>query len=244
MYSTSLDRPQAGASLHRRRPAAPLGRILAALTAAAGLLLSPPSQAAGGHHAVDDATMLEPGQCQVEAWLEQGRGRQLQHVGPACHVYGLELGLNLDRHTARGEPGLRSAGAQLKWARELQPGLSWGLVWSATWQSASPHHAGQALLLPLSWAPRDDLSLHVNLGRDFHRRAPDRNRHGLAVEWLPTPRWQGLVEYWGDGLQTHHRLGLRHVVNDMLSIDLSRAQPRGQARDAWWSLGLNWALAR
>ncbi|MDM4767115.1 hypothetical protein [Pelomonas sp. SE-A7] len=202
-------------------------------------------QAAGGHHAVDDAAMLGPGQCQLEAWLERGHhAYRAQHLGPACHVQGLELGLNLDRLARAGDTALRSAGLQLKWARELQPGLGWGLVWGTTWQSASPRHAGQSLLLPVSWTPLEQLTIHLNVGRDFHARAPDHDRHGVALEWQPLPRWQGLLERWHDGVSLHHRFGLRHTVSEAWSIDLSRARTHAAAGAAWWSLGLNWSFDR
>ena len=211
---------------------------------AAGLLCPVHGQAAGGHHAVDDASILDPGQCQVEAWLEQGRQRELQHVGPACHLLGLEFGLNVDRYTTKGEPVSRSGGPQIKWAQELQTGLSWGFVWSATWQSTSPGFAGQALVLPLSWSPREGLTMHVNVGRDFHRQTADQGRYGIALEWQPTSKWQGLIEHWDDGVRAQHRFGVRHLLNESLSVDISRAQPRGAPREAWWSLGLNWAFSR
>ena len=203
-----------------------------------------PAQAAGGHHAVDDAAIVAPGQCQAELWVEQADGRRLEHVGPACRFGGVELGFNLDRGRLSGEPGLRSGGPQLKWAGELMPALSIGVVWSGTWQSARPHGAGQSLLIPLTWAPRDDVVIHLNLGRDLRRQAADLTRRGAALEWSPHPQWQGLAEWFDDGLRTHRRLGLRHLVSERLSLDLSRAAPVGQARDAWWTVGLNWAFAR
>ena len=57
------------------------------------------AHAAGGHHAVDDAAILEPGECQVETWADRERGgdRTLVHVGPACRIGPLEIGVNLDR---------------------------------------------------------------------------------------------------------------------------------------------------
>lgn len=214
------------------------------LVAAAALLCPVAGHAAGGHHAVDDAAIVDPGRCQVETWLEHGRQHRLQHVGPACHLLGVELGVNLDRSVTQGEPVLRGAGLQIKWAQDMQPGFSWGWVWSATWQNTAPRFAGQSLLLPLSWSPREDLTVHVNLGRDVLRRAADRSRYGVALEWQPTAQWQGLIEHWDDGLRAQHRLGVRHLLSDALSLDLSRAQPRGAAREAWWSLGLNWTFAR
>ncbi|MCH7344301.1 hypothetical protein LZ017_13030 [Pelomonas sp. CA6] len=232
------------AGSHRPTFAGLFRLLLALMATAAGVLLPWPSQAAGGHHGIDDAALLEPGQCQLETWIEQGRQRQLQHLGPACHWLGLEWGLNLDRYAPRGNPVVRSAGLQLKWAQALRPGLSWGIVWAANWQSGSPRFAGQSLLLPLSWTPREDLALHLNAGRDFNRGEPDRPRYGLALEWQPSARWQGLVEQWHDGQQTRRRVGLRHLIDASLSVDLSRAQALGATHDAWWSLGLNWVFAR
>jgi hypothetical protein len=214
------------------------------LLAAAWLALQGTAQAAGGHHAVDDAAILEPGQCQTELWLEQADGRRLEHVGPACRLGSVEVGLNLDRGRLSGAPGLRSGGPQLKWAGELTPTLSIGAVWSATWQSVRPHLAGQSLLIPLTWAPRDDVAIHLNLGRDLRHQATDLTRRGVALEWLPHPQWQGLAEWFDDGQRTHRRLGLRHLVSEQLSLDLSRAAPVGQGRDAWWTVGLNWTFAR
>ena len=202
------------------------------------------SQAAGGHHAVDDASILQPGQCQLETWVEQSPGRQLQHAGPACHLVGLEFGLNLDRNSTRDERTTHSIGPQLKWARELQPGLSWGLVWTATWLNGAPGDTVHSVLMPITWSPRSDLTVHVNAGRDFSRRAPSRNRHGIALEWQPTLQWQGIIERWNDGTQANNRIGLRLLCNDKISVDLSRARPQSARPEAWWSLGMNWSFSR
>jgi hypothetical protein len=45
---------------------------------------------------------MEVGQCQFETWLEDGREHHLQHLGPACRVGAVELGLNLDRYNLAG----------------------------------------------------------------------------------------------------------------------------------------------
>ena len=80
-----------------RRRAARQRTTLAALTSSLAAVSS--AQAAGGHHAVDDAALLEPGQCQVETWFdhELGGERRLLHVGPGCRVGAVEFGLNFDR---------------------------------------------------------------------------------------------------------------------------------------------------
>lgn len=214
---------------------------LAGLASLAGLLMLPlGAGAAGGHHAVDDAAIVEPGQCHLEAWAEQSRAHRLQHLGPACHVLGVEAGLNLDRDAA----GAHGAGLQLKWARALQPGLDASLVWATGWQAGETRFAGQMLLLPLSWAPRDDLALHLNLGREFRPHGTDAGRYGAALEWRVAARWQALAEWWRDALGPQRRLGLRYAAGERVSIDLSHARAPDASRSAWWTLGLNWVTDR
>ncbi|NCT83958.1 MAG: hypothetical protein GXC94_12475 [Comamonadaceae bacterium] len=228
---------------------APLRRTLASLdarlaiawlAALAGLLLPLGGWAAGGHHAVDDAAILEPGQCHLEAWAEAAGGHRLQHLGPACHVLGVEAGLSLEHDAV----GVQGAGLHLKWARALQPGLDVGLVWAAGWQSGETRFAGQTLLLPLSWVPHDDLVLHLNLGREFRPHGADVGRYGAALEWRVAPRWQALAEGWRDARGPQRRLGLRYAAGERVSVDLSRAQAQAASRSAWWTLGLNWAVGR
>lgn len=214
------------------------------LAALALLLTCGPGHAAGGHHAVDDATMLEPGQCQVEAWTERQAGDQLQHFGPACHLFGLEAGLHLDRNVTahRSAPG--TSGLQLKWAREAHPGLAYGLLWTADWQNGAAGAATQAVVLPLTWQWAETLALHVNVGREFRPHAATLKRQGVALEWQPSPHWQVLAEAWRDATPLHRRVGLRYVVSDNLCIDLSRATARGGEGPPRWALGLNWAFSR
>ena len=73
-----------------------LGRVsvLASLCMAASF----GARAAGGHFDVDDATIVNPGRCQVEAWITRvpAEAATVFHVGPACRVGPVEIGLNFD----------------------------------------------------------------------------------------------------------------------------------------------------
>lgn len=221
-----------------------LPRALMTATGLVGELLPFAGHAAGGHHAVDDASTLDPGQCQVEVWTEQAPGHQLQHVGPTCQAWGMEIGLNLERNANRAAPTQRSAGFQLKWAREVAPGFSLGAIWAAGWQSGSPRFTGHAVLVPLSWNPREDLALHLNLGLDLPSQAASVRHYGVALEWQPSEHWQGLLEAWRDGLGPQDRVGLRYLFSERLSVDLSRARAIRSTGASWWTLGLNWAFDR
>jgi len=214
----------------------------------ASLLLPFPCLAAGGHHAVDDAVIAVPGQCTLELWAERSGTdrRQLQHAGVGCHVMGLEAEINGDRETTRSASTLHLHALQLKWATDLQPRLSIGLVGALRWQDQTPR-AQRSLLMPLSWTPRDDLAFHLNLGRTFASGAPDRTQRGAAVAWQMTAGWQFLAEVFHDGTRPLKRLGLRHDIDERLSLDLSIA--RGNAvgsapRETWWTGGLNWTFGQ
>lgn len=230
----------------RPRPerAARLSPLASLLGLCAGLSLSAASQAAGGHHAVDDAAILEAGQCQLETWLESAPGRKLQHLGPACQVLGVELGGSLERSSLGAEPPQRSAALQLKWATEVRPGLSLGAIWSPGWELAPTRTASRLLLGLLSWAPHADWALHLNLGRDLHAEAKQARRYGAALEWQASAQMQFLAESWRDALGSQRRLGVRYSFAPQLTLDLSRAQASEPLRPAWWTLGLSWTFER
>lgn len=231
-------------ALPTRRPFATPARPRRQLALYAALLLPATSHAAGGHHAVDDAAILDVGECQVETWVERQAGDQLLHLGPACRVLGMEAGLHVDRIRLGRQTAPGVAGVQLKWAQELQPGLSVGALWSADWQHGSPGQASQILLLPLTWQPHATLALHLNIGREFRPQAADRTRHGLALEWQPNAQWQLLAEQWRDAVEPQRRLGLRFFATERLSLDVSRATRLCAQRPARWALGVNWSFAR
>ncbi|WP_067278114.1 hypothetical protein [Mitsuaria sp. 7] len=219
--------------------------LLALLT---GLLLPFHAFAAGGHHAVDDAAIVDSGQCNLELWAERANldRRQLQHAGLGCNLSGVEVGLNADRETARGASSLHMHGVQLKWATGLRPQLSIGLVTALGWQDQTPR-AQQSLLVPLTWTPREDLAIHLNLGRTLLRHADDRTQRGIAVEWQMTQDWQGLSEYFHDGRRPLTRLGLRRTLSDRLTLDLSFAKTTATARapkEGWWTIGANWTFGQ
>jgi len=226
------------------RPACRAGRVL---LVSAGLLATAFSvRAAGGHHAVDDAALIEPGQCQVETWAdrEQGGARTLLHVGPACRVGPVELALNLDRTHLSGTGAVITAGPQLKWATPLGKSVSVGLVVFATGQEGAPNYLGSAVVLPVTWQASETWLVHVNAGRDLRHHAGDDNRAGAAVEWMPSQVLSFVAERFRESRRNFTRAGARWTVDPALSIDLSRARSLHAGVPAWWTLGFNWTFAR
>lgn len=215
---------------------APLGWPLLA-----GLAPWAACQAAGGHFAVDDAAVLEPGQCQVESWRESSRVLRGWHLGPACRVGPFEAGLNLERHDLPAGATRQLVGPQLKWARDLSPAWAIGAVWSANRQSpveaGAPRFQGQQWLGLLTWRPDPMWQVHANQGWARAPGGPLVARTGLAVETQWTPRWSSTAEWFDDRQAPLMRVGLRHQFNAQWSLDVGRARIRGEG--VRWTVGLN-----
>lgn len=216
-------------------------RRLAAVTA---LAAATAAWGAGGHHAVDDASILDEGDCKVESWFSRGGGERLLHAATGCRTGPVELSAGADYARADGSSAT-GYGLQAKWATELAPGVSVGVLLGPGWQArVRPRYQGSTVLALATWAPRDDLSLHFNAGRDFLHRADDEARYGASVEWAPQADWTLVLERFR-AEQTHFvRAGARWAVREGWSIDLSRAQRLGGPGFSSWTWGVTWEFAR
>ncbi len=226
-----------------RRPRTALAHIRTCIAFAA-LCWAAAAQAAGGHHAVDDAAILDPGLCKLEAWLTGARVERAAHAGGGCRIGPVEL--NAASEYARdGGPSQTNSGLQAKWATELAPGLSAGLSAAGDWQAhVRPRHQGASLAALLTWAVRDDLALHANLGRDFVHGGADQNRSGVAAEWTARPGWSIVAERYAADRTQFVRAGVRWCVSDAWSIDFSRAQRLRGPSASNWTLGTTWQFER
>ncbi len=201
------------------------------------------SLAAGGHFAVDDAAILEPGQCQLETWFdrETERAQRLLHVGPACRLGAVEVGLNIDRVRQGTSSTSTILAPQVKWALALTEQIGIGLIGVANAQDRSPRYLGSTLVVPVSIQVSEQWLVHVNVGRDFRAEQTDGNRAGAALEWAPNAIVSVIGEHFREDGATHRRLGGRWNLTQATSLDLSRAQSLGARPPAWWTLGLNTA---
>jgi hypothetical protein len=201
-------------------------------------------RAAGGHFAVDDATILDVGQCQVETWVERGdRASSLLHVGPACRVGPFELGVNADRVQLRDRGPQTPVGPQIKWAAPVDERVSVGFVALAGWQGAAPHYAGATLYAASSARVASSLLANVNLGRDWFRDAAHTwPRGGVSLEWQTAPEWVLIGERFRQAGGDFARLGLRWQESAAISVDLSRAHGVASTPGGSWTIGLNWTF--
>jgi len=201
--------------------------------------------AAGGHHAVDDAAITDPGGCKVETWWTAAHDSdRLLHAGGGCRVGPVELNAAGEHaHDAGGSQSTSSL--QMKWATEVAPGFSAGLSLAASWQAhAQPRHQTDTLVTLFTWAVRDDLALHLNLGRDFNHADADQNRGGVSAEWRAQPNWSVVAERYLDGGTHFVRAGVRWAVSEGWNIDLSRAQRLRGPADSNWTVGATWQFQR
>jgi hypothetical protein len=97
-----------------------------------------------------------------------------------------------------------------------------------------PRFDSTTLLGLVSWSPREDLDLHLNLGREFIHRGGSRARWAIAPEWHVRKNLSLLAErYVIDG--THFVRGtLRWDVGQGWELEAGRAvRLRGPEPSRW-----------
>lgn len=213
----------------------------------AGAALLAVSARAGGHFDVDDAGTLDPGQCQYETWYGRAGPEPVTdfHVGPACRVGPVELGLNLDRFRAAGEPNAFAIGPQIKWTwfgQAPDARFSGAVSAGATRDRTHRGKPGRQLVFPFTWRVADSLQVHANLGADWVPVSGARTaRGGLGTEWALNERVSLLAERnLAFGLWTS-RVGARVSLTPLVSIDLSTSQTSrsGPGHTRGFFVGLN-----
>ena len=191
--------------------------------------------AAGGHFDVDDATVLAPQRCQVEFWVLRGEAARLGHLGPACRVGTVELGLTLERLSEDTQLDT-IVGGQAKWVAPLAPQIDIGLVAAASRDTTRGINLWTAYV-PLTWSVGETVVLHANLGLDWLGQRGQSTRLGIAGEWTMDARVSLLAERFRlfDALAT--RGGMRVALGENANVDFSGARLSGSGR--WiWGLGL------
>jgi hypothetical protein len=150
--------------------------------------LAAASTHAGGQFDVDDARILDPGHCQYELWMNRVPSEKatLWHLGPACRVGPIELGLNIDDLAVDGRH-TQLAGPQLKWTffgSAPEATLAAALALSAVFASPQGGHAGGQFVVPVTWQATDALQVNFNLGIDWlPGSGASTIRSGLNGEW-------------------------------------------------------------
>ena len=196
--------------------------------------------AAGGHFDVDDASVLDVGHCQYEAWLARSPARSatLLHVGPACRVGPVELGATFDRTQHTREAGTW-LGTQLKWVVDpLIDRFSIGAAWNVAFDVTNRGRPAHTLYVPATWWAAERLWIHANAGIDWSPSGERMRRLGASVEWAATDIVTLIAERVTFSRDRTVRFGMRLSLNDKLAVDLSAART-GQRGARVFTIGLN-----
>lgn len=201
------------------------------------------ARAAGGHFSVDDASLLEPGQCEEETWASRyDGGGHLLHAGINCRVGPVEIDGAGENAHADGSSAT-AWNLELKWARDLDEQWSVGADLQPIWAAQQhPHYAGTRFYAIATWHPVKSLAVNANLGRDWWSGAPDQPRGGVSLEWEVAEPWTLIVERYLES-ETHFvRAGAHWTPNGRWSLDLSRAQRLSGPGASYWTLGITLPL--
>src|SRR5262245_39404354 len=205
----------------RQRSAATL--VLAAFASSASAM--------GGHFDVADAAVLAPQRCQVDLWALRGEAARLWHIGPACRVGPVELGLTLDR-LAQDSEHATVVGAQIKWATAWLPQVDVGVVASALHDTS---RGGDlfSVYAPLTWSAQDAIQLHANVGADRNAQGHTTGRIGMAGEWAIDPRFTLLAERFRVFDLIATRVGVRIALGERARLYASGARLAGSGNQVW-----------
>lgn len=208
---------------------------------------------ASGHFEVDDTGTLDAGRCGVEAWAGRLWPREagsFQHLGGACALGPVELGLNTDRATGPGRPATLNVGPQIKWnfwGREADAVWSAAAVVGASFDARQGGRPGGQFVLPLGWRASDRFNLLVNAGADWSTGSGAATvRKGAALEWACSDRLTLIVERSRAVAQWTSRLGARIAVAPGTTVEVSAARigPVGDGRLRSVVIGLNQEFGR
>lgn len=199
---------------------------------AIGALLSTTAWA-GRPLATDDATILEPNDCQVEAWHQHTGNLREWWAMPACRVGGWEL--------AAGKGQWRNAALQAKTVLRGLETNGWGLGLAIATQHGMSRQHTVNLPLTMSFAS-DALLLHLNAGWIRQPGAPSRATWSIGSEYAFARRWSASLESYGSRHRPPTRqAGMRYsLIEGRLDLDASVAKTPGVPRQL--ALGMTLAL--
>lgn len=207
----------------------------AALTLALAFC-SPLTWSAGGHHAVDDATIIDAGRCEAEAWFARVRAEgNVLHAGSGCRVGPVELSVAVDRAGAE-----HSASFQVKAAWPVGDNFSVGALAAPFRRGGTVREEGMGVVLLATWT-HGPWSAHANLGREF-ASGGNTAKSGAGLEWA-SGAWSWALERYTEGAGHFVRAGLRWQLKAAWSLDVSHARHLHGAGASSWTLGSTWGFA-
>ncbi len=199
--------------------------------------------AAGGHYAVDDATLVDAGSCELEVWYARTDSSvSALTVMPACNPWGnLELAVGLSRVSPGSELWVELAAKTLM--RDLeQGGFGWGLALATLHSDSLREFDGAVIYVPVSVAISDQLVLHTNLGWGHEAKDDDAAVWGLGLDLGVISNINLIAETYGTHRGgTEAQAGVRLAAGEG-HLDFSYGRVVSDSDDDWLTLGFAWAF--
>ena len=214
-------------------------RVAGAL--AALLLASGAAQAS--RDGVEPAEMLSRGECELELALGRQQGSVLQGMTElGCRAGPVQLSAELE-HAREPDGSQTESALEVKWARSVGDQWRLGLMGRTQWQAHQhPRHDATAIVGLATFTPREDVRLHLNLGRDFVHSGPDRNRSGIGAEWLFRPRWAALLERYALDETQFLRGSLRWDAGRSWSVEFGHSHRLRGPEPSRWAVVVSFEL--
>lgn len=195
----------------------------------------------------DDASVLDPGQCQLETWVQRDPRHTHYWIVPACHAWDdWEVGVGAARLHPRSSSSDRANLALLQAKTVLAaPKDGWwrlGLAVADEFQPARGLAGTWSLNLPLTVDLRDDLlQWHTNLGWRRERQGQPAATWATALEAVLGQRAALTVEAFGiRGGGAWRQLGLRYtLLPGHMDLDVQWGMKAGSgSRERYYAAGL------
>ena len=214
-----------------------LGMVLA-VTAA-------PGWAMGGHYEVDDATMADPGRCEVDGWYQRVDSDTQGAFGElVCNPTGVaEFTLGLSR-VDTGDSWRTDVAIEGKtlFKQPVVGGWGWGLVGISSWSDEFSEHETLEMMAPVTVIPNDRLALHFNVGAAYQANDRDVGLWGVATDIVLRENTHLIAEGYG----THrgdpeYQVGIRQFYGQA-KLDLSLGWEGSDTSENWFTVGVGWAF--
>jgi hypothetical protein len=102
-----------------------------------------------------------------------------------------------------------------------------------------PRHDATGLVGLLTYEPREDLALHLNLGRDFLHGGGTLQRSGIGAEWRVRRDWTLLAERYARDGSHFFRGTVRWAAAKNWTFEFGRAQHVAGPESSHWTLQVN-----
>jgi hypothetical protein len=168
----------------------------------------------------DDAAVVAPKTCQLEAWTRSAHDGRAYGAQPACNFTG-NLELTVGGARAKPDDGESSSIVQLQAKTVLSPlgegAWSFGMVAGGGRDTGAPHGSSAFQLYYAkalaSWYPRSDLEIDLNLGAANAYGAGTFTLAGADIQYAVINNVQLLVEAFRDEPgSTKYQVGARYII--------------------------------